>query len=339
MTLRTIVFAGVVAAAVGAPAAPSAPERLRATGGLPAHIVGKFREPVAFAVATSGEYLVLDSRAHTVYVIDRSGELVRKALPIGLEQGQILSPAALSLAPNGIFAVADAPKGNERIQYFTLAGETLGAFYLPPRTAPKATVSMRVLGSVNSMMFTGRTFLINQPDAGALISEFDTTGAIVRQIGSLRVTGHEADRDVTIALNVGLPLPDPTGGFYFVFQTGVPMFRKYSADGRLLFQRHIEGVEIDAAIQSLPTTWPTRSAGTGMFPVVPPLVRTATVDPTGRLWVSLTEPITYVYSREGDKLRTVQFEGASVLRANSLFFASPKRLLVTPGCYEFTIGF
>ena len=339
MNRRAIVFAGVVAAAALTPASPIAPEVLRATGGLPAHVVGKFREPIAFAAAKTGEYLVLDSRAHTVYVIDRSGEPVRQTLPIGLEQGKILSPAALSLAPNDIFAVADAPKGDERIQYFTLAGETLGAFYLPPRATPRAAISMRVLGSVNSMTFTGRTFLINQPESGALISELDTTGAVVRQIGSLRVTSHEADRDLHIALNVGLPLPDPTGGFYFVFQTGVPMFRKYAADGRLLFQRHIEGVEIDAAIQSLPTTWPKRPTGTGMFPVVPPLVRTATVDPNGRLWVSLFEPFTYVYSPQGDKVRTVQLEGASVLRATSLFFASPKRLLVTPGCYEFTIDF
>lgn len=339
MTLRTLFVAGAIMAAAGAPVAPSAPEKLRATGGLPAHIVGTFRDPIAFAVAKSGEYLVLDGRAHTVYVIDRSGEPVRKTLQIGIEQGKILSPGALSLAPNDIFAVADAPKGDERIQYFTLAGDTLGAFYLPPRATPKAAISMRVLSSVSSMTFTGRTFLINRPDSGALISELDTTGAVVRQIGSLRVTGQEADPDVNSALNVGLPLPDPTGGLYFVFQTGVPMFRKYSADGRLLFQRHIEGVEIDAAIQSLPTSWPTRATGTGIFPVVPPLVRTATVDPNGRLWVSLIQPFTYVYSPQGDKLRTVQLEGASILRTSSLFFASPTRLLVTPGCYEFTIDF
>jgi hypothetical protein len=181
--------------------------------------------------------------------------------------------------------------------------------------------------------------LINQPESGALISELDTSGAVVRQIGSLRLTGQEADRDVHHALNVGMPLPDPSGGFYFVFQTGVPMFRKYSADGRLLFQRHIEGIEIDAAVLSLPTTWPQRPTGTGMFPVVPPLVRTAAVDANGRLWVSLVEPYTYVYSATGDKLRTVQFAGASILPVASLFFRGKDRVLVTPGCYEFRVDF
>lgn len=325
------------AAQSGAPVAQDPRVTLRAVGGLAAHIVGKFRDPVAFAVAKSGEYVVLDSRAHTVYLIERSGEEIRKTLPIGLEQGKVLSPASLSLA-NDIFAVADAPMGHGRIQYFTLTGETVGAFFLPPSPAPTSTISMRVLSQIR-MSFTGRTFLVNLPESGALISEVDTTGAVVRQIGSLRVTDHEADRELHVALNVGMALPDPTGGFYFVFQTGVPMFRKYSADGQLLFQRHIEGLELDAAVQSLPTIWPKRPTGTGVFPLVPPLIRTATVDPTGRLWVSLIEPYTYVYSTRGDKMRTVRFEGASVLPAGSLFFADRTRLLVTPGCYEFKVDF
>jgi hypothetical protein len=311
---------------------------LRATGGLPAHIVGTFRDPVAFAAATTGEYLVLDRRAHTVYLIDRSGERVQKTLQIGLETGKILGPAALSLASNDIFAVADAPKQFERIQYFTLSGETLGAFYLQTRAAPQLTFRMLTTRAA-SMSFTGKTFLMNQPESGALISEIDTNGAVIRQIGNLRPTGHEADRSAHLALNAGWPLPDPTGGFIFVFQTGVPMFRKYSASGQLIFERHIEGVELDTAIQQLPTTWSARSSEAGTIPVVPPMVRAATVDPLGRLWVSLFQPFTYVYSPAGDKVKTVQFSGASLLEVTSLFFANQHRLLVTPGCYEFRIEF
>ena len=36
--------------------------------------------------------------------------------------------------------------------------------------------------------------------------------------GSLRATGQEDDREVHLALNSGIPLADPTGGFFFVFQ-------------------------------------------------------------------------------------------------------------------------
>ena len=339
MNLRPLILIAALAAATGAVAPSTSPIILPATGGLPAHVVGKFRDPIAFAVAKTGEYLVLDSRAHTVYVIDRSGEKVRNTLQIGLEQGKVLSPGALSLAANDIFAVADAPNRFERIQYFTLAGETLGAFYLPTRSAPRLAVGLRVLNGVGSMAFTGQTFLVSQPESGALISELNTTGAVIRQIGTLRSTGHEGNRDLHLARNVGLPLVDPTGGFYFVFQTGVPAFRKYSAEGKLLYERHIEGIELDKAIQSLPTTWPTRSTEAGNLPLVLPLVRTATVDPGGRLWVSLIEPFTYVYAEGGDKQRTVQFLGASALHVTSLFFATPKRLLATPGCYEFTVEF
>ena len=35
--------------------------------------------------------------------------------------------------------------------------------------------------------------------------------------------------------------------------TGRPLFRKYAADGTLAFERHIEGVELDALLDAQPT--------------------------------------------------------------------------------------
>ena len=58
------------------------------------------------------------------------------------------------------------------------------------------------------------------------------------------------------------------------------------------------------------------------LPLVPPLVRTAAVDPDGRLWVSLVEPYTYVYDRNGDKIADGQFRGARLIGPTSLFFAA-----------------
>ncbi len=69
---------------------------------------------------------------------------------------------------------------------------------------------------------------------------------------------------------------------------------------------------------------------------MPATVRAAAVDPAGRLWVSLTVPYTYVYDRRGEKIHTVQFQAADLLSPASLFFASGHRILVTPGCYEFS---
>jgi hypothetical protein len=317
--------------------ASSAVDILRATGGLPAHIANQFEEPIGFAEATTGEFVVLDRRAHTVYLIDRDKKAARKIIEIGFEKGRVLGPGVLSLSADDIFAVADAPNRLERIQYFSLSGLHLGGFYLQSRSMPRLAAGVMVLNGVGSMSFTGRTFLISRPETGALLTELDNRGFVLRSVGALRKTGHESDNDVHMAMNAGLPLAIPGGGFYFVFMAGVPAFRKYDANGKLLFERHIEGPELDADVQALPTTWPRRDPVDGVrLPLIVPLIRTAAVDPMGRLWVSLVLPYTYVFAPNGDKQRTVQFHGAMPLSVTSLTFAKGDRILVTPGLYEFS---
>ena len=314
-------------------------EVLRAIGGLPAHIANQFEDPIGFAEATTGDFVVLDRRAHTVYRIDRGKTGATKVIEIGFEKGRVLGPGVLSLSDDDIFAVADAPNRLERIQYFSLTGTHLGGFYLQTKSAPRLTAGVMVLSGVGSMAFTGRTFLISRPETGALISELDNRGFVLRNVGTLRKTGFESDRDVHLAMNAGLPLPGPAGSVYYVFMAGVPMFRKYDAKGTLLFERHIEGPELDKDLQNLPNTWLRRDDGDGVrLPVITPLVRTAAVDGTGRLWVSLQMPFTYVYAPNGDKQRTVQFHGASPLSVTSLTFAKGGRVLVTPGLYEFKVN-
>lgn len=332
--VRTVVV--TVAASVALTAhAQRAIEILEATGGLPAHIVGQFTDPIGFAEATTGEYVVLDRRAHTVWTVDAKKTRAQKVLQVGYEEGRVLRPGVLALSKDDIFAVADAPAGVERIQYFSLNGSYLGGFSLNSRVAPRLVIGPLVINGVGSMHFSGKTFLVSRPETGALFTEYDNHGTVIRYIGHLRPTGHERDPDLHVALNVGLPLADPTGGFFFVFQTGAPMFRKYGADGTLLFERHIEGRELDDEILALPTEWP-RRGDEGRLPLVLPLVRSAAVDPAGRLWVSLMTPFTYVYDAAGEKARTVQFRAAGLLSPSSFSFPSRQRVLVTPGCYEFS---
>ena len=128
---------------------------------------------------------------------------------------------------------------------------------------------------------------------------------------------------------------DPTGGYFYVFMAGRPMFRKYDAAGTLMFERLVQGVELDSFLAALPTTWPTRRVEDREVPYVTPTIRTAAVDGAGRLWISLSLPYTYVYDAQGDKVRTVQFNAAGMISPTSLFFTRDGRLLVTPGCYEF----
>ena len=313
-------------------------EILRSTGGLAADVVGLLREPAAFQRAPDGSYLVLDRRGHVVYRVRSSGTDAIKIVQIGPESGRIIGPSALVLAGSR-FIVADGPGRRERVQLFDLDGTRVSGFWLPGRATPRITLGALTLSGVSSLQWTGRSILMNQPELGGLMTEFTLGGQPYHTFGAFRSTGHEADRDVHLALNSGLPLVDPAGGYYFVFQAGLPMFRKYDADGRLLFERHIEGPELDAMIQTLSTIWPRRQDETGReLPLILPTVRAAAVAPNGDLWVSLSVPYTYVYDRHGEKVRTVQFQAAGTVSPDSLFFDSRDRLLVTPGCYIFTVS-
>jgi hypothetical protein len=310
-------------------------EILRSTGGLPAHIAGSFLRPIGFQQADNGQYFVFDRRAHSVYTI--TGDTVKKVIEVGAEAGRVLDPSAFDIDPaDGTFVIGDAPFEGARIQTFTATGGRLGGFSLPGRHMPRVTMDSFVLSGVGSIQFTGGTILINQPEQGSLITELGFDGTPRRAIGELRATG-QADPNVHLALNGGFPLVDPTGGFYFVFSAGVPIFRKYDAGGRLLFERHLEGPEVDEYLRTMPTSWPTRRTDATVLPIVPAAIRAAAVDRTGRLWVALTSPFTYVYDKSGDKIRTVQFRGAGILSPNSLFFTKDGRVLITPGCYEFRI--
>lgn len=294
-----------------------------------------FELPVAFQQTPSGVYLVFDRRAQSVFAIERNRRDVHKLVAIGPESGRILEPTSLDVGPDGIFVVADAPNRVERIQFFNEQGERVGGFSFPGRASYRVYLGMRALSGVGSLRFTGRSLLVNQPETGWLVTEYGLSGTPVRSFGALRPTGQEHDRDVHLALNVGLPLVSPTGGFYFVFLAGEPRFRKYSKDGALEFERLMQGREIDSLAQTSPGRWPRRTVAGEELPVVPPTIRTAAVDPGGRLWVSFMLPHTYVYDQEGERVRKIRFEAAGTIAPDSLFFTRSGRLLVTPGLYEF----
>jgi hypothetical protein len=332
ITTLAAIFAGL---AIAASLAALDADVIRSIGALPPEIGGRFRDPAGFQQAASGEYFVFDRRGHTVYGIDAGQAAAWKVVQIGAEAGRIIDPTAFAVAPNGTFVVADAPNGRERVQIFTPAGLRIGGFTLRQRIRPRVTVDNIGIGGIGSLQYGGTSILLSQPELGALISEYTLAGGVNRLIGTLRHTGHEDDEDLHLALNAGLPLLDPTGGFFFVFQTGEPMFRKYNQRGELIFERRIQGREIDEIVTNLPTAWPKRKTTDGEIPFVPPTVRTAAVDRAGRLWVSFMVPYTYVFDRDGDKIRAVQFRGAGILSPASFFFSHQGHLLVTPGLYEF----
>ena len=342
--LRQLVAAIIVLTCMSAPFSGGAPraahhvEVLRSTGGLPAHIVGAFREPSVFQQAPDGRYFVFDRRGQAVHRIDRDRTGSTLLVRIGPEAGRIVGASTFDLGPGSRFVVADAPDGRERVQTFDFDGRRLGSFRLPGRAAPRITLGPVVLNGIGSLEFTGRALLMNQPEIGGLVTRFSLNGHPYQTFGSFRATGHEHDRDLHLALNSGLPLADPHDNHYFVFQSERPAFRKYDRDGVLLFERHVEGVELDPIINTLPTVWPTRTDARGReLPVVPPTVRTAAVDRAGNLWVALSTPFLYVYDPSGEKIRTVRLQAAGVVHPTSLHFPDDRRLLVAPGCFEFIV--
>jgi hypothetical protein len=330
-----LVAGGVALWAAAHPTAALRVEILRPVGGLPPHVVGLFEEPLSFQQVPGGPYYVFDRRGQTVYTVDALRGEVRKLVTIGQEQGRIIQPNGFDVSPDGSFVVADAPRAQERIQVFGPAGLLTSGFFLPGRPTPSVGIGSLVLNGVASLRMTGDTLLISHPESGALFTEYARSGWAMRSVGQLRETGFEQERDLHLAMNAGLPLADPTGGFYYVFLAGRPMFRKYDRGGTLLFERHVEGVELDGWLASMPTRWPARRIADREVPYVTPTVRAAAVDPAGRLWIALTVPYTYVYDQQGDKVRTIQFSAAGTLSPTSLSFTQAGRLLITPGCYEF----
>jgi hypothetical protein len=311
-------------------------ETLTSVGALPAHLAGRFEEISGCRQGPDGQYLIFDRRMHAVFSVPPSRDAVKEVILIGGEPGRILRPAAFDVAHDGTFVVADAPGNRGRVQVFFSTGASLGGFSLPRREVPVIVLDGLVLSGLASLAYTGRSVLISQPFSHALIVEYALDGRSLRSFGQLRSTGQEHDPDVHLALNSGLIVINPQGGFYYVFVAGIPLFRQYDASGALVFERHIEGPEMDEYIRHLPTTWPRRRTIEGAeLPLVRPGIRAAAADLEGNLWISLSVPYTYVYDRDGDKRRTVQFRAAGVMAPTSLSFTRKGQILVTPGCYLF----
>lgn len=315
----------------------SGPERLTAARALPPHIAGRFRELANLQQAADGSYYAFDRRAHAVHRIDEAWTAASPIVTIGQARGELLGPSAFDAAGEQ-FVVSDAPFGLDRLQLFFRDGTAMGAFQPAVRSLPRITMGAAVLNGAGSLEFTGSAILISEPDSGWLVTEYALDGRPVRHFGRLRATGHETDTEVHIGLNTGIPIAAADGGYWFVFQGGVPLLRKYDRAGALQFERHLEGPELDPIVRALPSTWPRRRTGAGReLPVIAPNVQAAAAAPDGSLWIALSQPYVYVFDADGEKRGVVQLEGAGLLRPSSLAFSKAGRLIVTPGGYEFDV--
>ena len=325
-----VVLSALVLGALSSPLARGVADIdvLNSVAAVSPRVAAAFREPAAFVETADGRFLIFDRRAHTVFGIDPDMTAAYPIVEIGAEPGRILDPLVFAAAGNGSFVVADAPRGQGRVQVFSSAGQLLQHFLLPGPAKTRLTVDGFAATGIASMQYTGDALLICQPDWGGLITEYSLVGQPLRTFGQLRATGHEDDRDVHLALNSGIAVAAPDGGFFFVFLAGRPVIRRYRADGTLMFERLVQGQEIDPLVARLPDHWP---RGADEQPLIAPTVRAAAVDARGQFWISFSVPFTYVFDAQGDKVRVVQFRAGGVVSPNNLSFDRAGRLLVTPG--------
>ena len=107
-------------------------------------------------------------------------------------------------------------------------------FFLPGQPAARVTIDNLMLNGAGSIQHAGNTLLISHPESGALFTEYSPGGYAQRSIGRLRATGFEDDRELHVAMNAGLPLVDPTGGFYLRLHhrpAAVPQVRRDGSAG------------------------------------------------------------------------------------------------------------
>ena len=114
---------------------------------------------------------------------------------------------------------------------------------------------------------------------------------------------------------------------------GQPAFRKYDANGELVYER------ASRAARSI--RWSRRFpiAGRGAAPASCRWWRRRfgprpSIDPAGSGSRSCV-PYTYVYDAGGEKIRTVQFRGAGIISPSSLWFNAKGPAAGHAGCYEF----
>ena len=126
--------------------------------------------------------------------------------------------------------------------------------------------------------------LINQPESGrAHLGARARTATPRRTFGQLRPTGPRGrpERAPRAERRAAARRSRPAGST----SSSSPACRCSASTtrrARSLFERHVEGPEMDEYLRTMPTRWPTRRTEDGdVLPLVPPAIRTAGVDRAG----------------------------------------------------------
>lgn len=264
---------------------------------VPANLEEMFHDlalSVYDVASRGGKYYVSDVRGNRLLVINEAMQVEREIGRIGSGPGQLLHPGHVGVAKDGTIFVEDG--GNERVQRFDPDGHCLGAF------SPGAYEGFKV--SREKEVYLG------QPESGSLVNVFTAEGKKLRSFGKLKkfseVYGAQySDKDelYEVAVNRVRLFIDEAGSVYVTFMLA-PIIQKYDSRGTLLFERRLQGEEINqltdilinrSAFKYLSTS---RDGFEARFITLDPVV-----DPgTGNIHVLLPNGLIYVADGDGQKV-------------------------------------
>lgn len=246
----------------------------------------------AYDVATyQGKYFLTDIAGNRLLVVKNNMEVEREFGRIGSAPGRLFHPGYLDIGGDGTVFVEDG--GNERIVKFDQKGHYAGEF--------------RMNAFQGMAVDTQNQLYVGQPEEGNLITVYSSTGTKLRSFGQLKKYSEiygEANRDKDVAYKTALNrvrlATDKDGNLYVSFMI-VPLIQKYSPDGTLVFERRLEGLELDQLMEAIQKR---RFIATKVDGVD---VRIIALDPVidpanGNIMVPLVDGSIYVADRDGNKL-------------------------------------
>lgn len=158
---------------------------------------------------------------------------------IGSAPDRLLHPGDLAVAPDGTLVVQDG--GNSRIQRFSRDGKFINGF--------STTRYEGFAVSPNNEIYLG------QPENGALISVYSSTGKLLRSFGKLKehsdLFGPESEPQndaYRIASNrIGMTV-DRAGNIFVAFRAA-GLIQQYKPDGSLVSEHWLQGEQVDRLLE------------------------------------------------------------------------------------------
>ena len=251
----------------------------------------------------------------------------------------MLEPTAFDLAPDGRLSSPMRRTGASGCRSSTSPATGLTGFTLPGRARRRASASAASRSAASARWrFSADGVALNQPETGALITEYGLAGTPLRSIGALRTTGHEADRQLHLAMNTGIPLPHPAGGYYSSslpgrrFSAATMPAARWCSSGSC---RAASSIRCDAGAEEVaaarPSTAPKSRWSCPTFRSGGRRIRRR--QPLGGVCDAGHLRIRRPTARKSAPCSSV---AAGLVPPHEPLLRRGRRLLVTPGCYEFS---